>query len=107
MADEEKIIDGLTAIIGAAVPDYLPNPGPQAAWRPDPQEPGESAILTRAGYAVRDLLDLGASTQLLYDVARGIAFGAITASLRVLADDTEGELAGELYASVNALTGDE
>ena len=76
---------------------HLPNPGAQRDWAAlDPPEVQER-VEYQAEVALRRLLDLGATTENLYVLARGISALTVMAVLSSIDPEGEGELAGEFY----------
>lgn len=96
-ADRDEFLLRLASVVNVDRPP-LPNPGPQPDWAAlEPLERRER-VDYQAEVAVRRLIDLGATTQDLYALARGVTALALMEALSSLDPEGEGELAGEFYS---------
>jgi hypothetical protein len=101
-ASGDEIVSRLLPLITLDVP-HVPQAGPQADWAAATGEADDPSIVSAAGQAVRRLLDLGATTEDLYAISRGITAEVLMDAVTRLAFD-DGGLAGELHYAIDEAT---
>ena len=90
----DDLVQMFVDLVRAPIP-HVPPPGHQADWAKP--EPGDD-VETAAGLAVRRLLDLGATTEDLYAVSRGITLMVGIDALATI--DEHGDSSSELYSAI-------